>query len=255
MHPLPPRLKAATAFTLLELLVAIVIIAVLAVVAVTMSGSLWTTANQTRSSGNLRTMAQGLSAYVADYNGRLPESANYVSIPIAPGWAQMWYNGLAYYIEGPQYFPDGPGRVHVPKWLSCPQQKFPESEMGTYVNGSIRVGITVGYGWNFHYFGMAKNISPGQESLNMGYGSRMAQVESPAETIIIGTNREEILGERVRGDDKRNILLYKDSPTSRRFNGSGLYLFLDGHIEALTPEQAGRDKSYLFKRAKTATGF
>lgn len=245
-HPDRPAIPK-NAFTLIELLVVLTLVLVLSGITFVAIGKVRLKSAEAQSSRNLKTMAQGLASYVVDYNGKLPESANYVTIP--SGWAQMWYNGLAYYIEGPGYFPEGPKRLEVPKWLSCPARPFQPTELGLQ-NG---VSISVGYGWNFQFFGYAKNTT--SPELNKGYGSRMVDVEQPSQTIIIGTNREFIQGAKVSGSDAKNMLLYWNAPDSIRFMGAGLYLFLDGHVEKLTPKEAGRDGGYLFKRAKTATGF
>lgn len=236
-----------SAFTFLECLVALIIMAVLVAILSTSVLKVRTRMAMGKSMANLRLMAGGLSACIADRNGRLPESMEDATTPL--GWTKFWFNGLAYYIEGEQYFPNGPKLSQRPAWQKCPGRPFADHEMALYYG----YGFTVTYGWNYRFFGY--NKTPDIPWFNHGFGTRITQVEIPSRTIIIGTTREKRLGKLIAPDDMNNIMLSWEAPDSTRFDGAGLYLFLDGHIERLTPQEALADDSYLFKRTKTTQGF
>ena len=223
----------------MEMLVAIGIVAVLAAVLTVVSGKATMSSKLAKSTANLRQIGAAISIYAAEENGRLPESAQNCT---AGGQAVIfWFNALAYYIEGAEYFPNGPLKRERPAWQECPARPFKSFEV------LFERGMSVGYGWNGGYFGTDK--SPGNAIY--GYGSRLSQVAQPSRTIIVGTNREkDSNGNDIGAGDAKNLYIYKDNPNSTRFDGAGLYLFVDGHTERLTPEQAKADDGFLFKKVK-----
>ncbi len=242
-----PPCKNRTAFTLLELLVTLTLGIILLALAFHALKGVRTRAAVTQSTANLKVMSGGLSAYIADFQGKLPDSMEDARIPT--GWTKFWFNALAYYIEGESYFPHGPKQARRPRWQICPGRSFPEEEMALYYGW----GMTVTYGWNYYYFGYNRfDLTPW---FNRGFASRITDVQIPSQTIIIGTVRELRLGLPIGPNDTNVTMLSWEKPESTRFDGSGLYLFLDGHVERLTPAQAVANDSYLFKRAKTDNGF
>ncbi len=103
----------------------------------------------------------------------------------------------------------------------------------------------MGYGWNYYYFG----YESGQPT-RYGWGSRLSQVEKPAETIIIGTSIDDVNAT----DLLKHSVIYSNPGSvqsmARRYKGGGLYLLLDGHVAAYTPEEIMANDSYLFKKEK-----
>lgn len=220
----------SAAFTLIELITVVAIVAILAILAFTQVQKMIERSHEAACASNLRQISAGLMAYVADNDGSLPPAAN-----IRDGEKTgQWYNLLEPYL-GERDIPwDSANR---PEWQQCPAKKFTEMSH-----------LTVGYGWNFQSFG--HDNWDGKEQENSGAFSRMVQVSRPARTIIIGDS----LDDTAPANDFRNRYMYwpVDSASAttgnnlflaRRHGGRGNYLFLDGHIEALTPE-------YLIKDAK-----
>jgi prepilin-type processing-associated H-X9-DG protein len=90
-----------------------------------------------------------------------------------------------------------------------------------------------GYGYNCDYFGYASTIVKG-----VGWDTKLTQVESPTSTIYLGDN----------GDNGDNMLWYSCfvvlQPTLNdkycvctRHNGNGNYLYLDGHVKAISKQE------------------
>jgi len=226
-------------FTLLELLVVISVIAVLAALLFSVFPSVSAQGKQARSMQNLKTIGVGLAQYVGEH-GHLPESA--ISCTFQGKSVNFWYNAIGTYIEGDGYLDQWEKRAERPRWQECPGRPF--EQFATLWSR----GISVGYGWNHLEFGY-----DGQEASKAKYGFafRPQQVSHPAATVIIGTNREtNDAGIPIPYDSSSNVLVYRNKPDSSRFNGAGLYLMLDGHIERLTPADAAANDSYLFRRIK-----
>lgn len=240
--------------TLVEILVLTAIILLLIMVGLPALARVQEAGKQSRSTANLRFMASGLMLYCGDHNGYLPESA--FDVQVRSLQVRFWFNALTYYLEGESDLRTASRREERPTWQNCPARPFKEA--GKYGNHTV----SVGYGWNHQFFG--NNGIPGGYSDGKGgdihlYGwrSHLSEVELPADTIIIGTNNEhDAAGVPIAPNNPQNICIYGNNPLSKRFNGAGLYLFVDGHVRRLTPEEAsiggsnGVPERYLFKKKK-----
>ncbi len=232
-------LCSPSGWTLTELLVALVITAFLTALGVGTIGTVNRRAKQAKSTQNLRTISTGILQYSAEHN-HLPESAitcTYNNQPVT-----FWFNAIGPYIEGPSYLDRWEKQARRPDWQQCPARPFK-----TFALHWSR-GITVGYGWNHQEFGY-----DGQDPSRIKYGFaiKLPQVTHPAATIIVGTNREKIEdGTLIPPDATSNLFVYANKPDSSRFDGAGLYLMLDGHVERLTYDEAVANNSYLFRRKK-----
>lgn len=223
-------------FSLIEILVVAAIIVVLAaLIFPTLQASLQS-AKQSKSIGNLRAISGALMSYVADQNGALPKGAVYPNGQ-ASGAPRYWFNALDYYMGGTDYTAVGMSRASRPNWQNCPAKVFANQPV---FQGN---GVGIGYGWNHGYFGYTPDVSPQK----LGYGSTMSQVGRLSQTIIVGTS----IDDPGASDVLQHMLLYANTNiAATRFKGRGLYLFLDGHIEALTPQQATTNSNYLFLKTK-----
>ncbi len=224
------------AFSLMELLVVIAVTAILLLLSLVGMRLVRERLQETRSVTNLRLMAPALIGYVNDHAGRLPEGA--FSPTLNGVKVKYWFNALDYYMGGDDYLPTGMAKGERPAWQNCPAKVFRKPVL--YYNG----GVGVGYGWNHSFFGYTQSWYPEK----LGWGSRMSEVELPARTIIIGTSEDN----PDATDVARHVVVYPSATgASRRFHGRGLYLFLDGHVEALTPTEAIDGQQYLFKKKKS----
>ncbi len=237
---------STAAFTLVELCVAIFVLALLVILVAWAGSSSRQTAAMAKSMVNLRTISHGLHAYITEHNGCFPESAQ--DVWVHGEKVYYWYNALSYYIDGVRDFKAAEASAIRPNWQTCPGRVL---EPALYA----KRGVAVGYGWNHQAFGVR---SSADYIHRYGWNSRLTEVELPSQTIIIGTNREyEKDGIPIEAGDPANPFLYATSPTSRRFNGAGLYLFVDGSVKRMTPEEITStgpvlgNYPYLFKKIKS----
>lgn len=227
---------------MVEILVVIAIIAILCALLIGGMKSLRNKAASTQAVNNLRSMGQALASNVAENDGRLIAGAKGPILPAGelsssqgPAVA-YWFNALDYYMGGKDYTIEGMKAAERPVWQRDALKRYPEwKTLASY-------GISVGFGWNHQYFGLDS------QSQNRIYGweSRIAQVEQPSRTIIIGTG-EDNFNETNPG---RNVMIYANSIRCRRHQGGGYYLFLDGHVKHLTPEEVMANNSALMKKQK-----
>jgi len=220
-------------FSLVEVLVVVLIGAILIAISIPLAGKAVYQARKAKSIGNLRAIGGALFSYVSDNNGELPEGG---MRPTLNGqMVRYWYNALDYYCGGQDWMSSNWKNLNRPAWQIDPMKKFsnpPVLDSGFAVN--------VGYGWNHANFGYTSVWYPAR----LGWGSRLSGVEKPSQTIIIGTNSD---GDSGLG----NVLIYASSNAARRYDGGGLYLLLDGHVAAYTPEKILENDNYLFRKVKT----
>lgn len=234
------------AFSLLESLLVLALLSLLTLLVYPTISRMWDAGRMSKSMANLRTICQGLNLYIVEHNGCFPEGA--IDSRVHGEKARYWFNALAYYIDEERDLKAAGTRAERPSWQNCPGRPMQPERLGEY-------GVSVGYGWNHQFFGYSGSSTYIDR---YGWHSRLSEVELPSKTIIIGTNREkDSAGNPIKANSEENVCIYGNRPDSRRFNGAGLYLFVDGHIERLTPEEASVGKSdglpadrYLFKKRK-----
>lgn len=225
------RFRRPAGFTLLELLCAIAVLLVLAALFFPLLAHFRKVAQNVRCAGHLRGIGTGLIAYASDHGGGL--------IPAAVIRTNLfWFDELNPYLGYPQYgpqsvFPEATA-THTAfplPWQLCPAQKLEAPERQE-----------VGYGWNYMEFG----YTPSKTSTHPD--SNLRQVTEPARTIIIGDSKD---NDAQPGNTFQSRYLYSDTPSllARRHGGKGYYLMLDGHVEALSPQDLPA-KSPLWKKIK-----
>lgn len=224
--------------TLIELLVVVAIVAVLLALLFPAFNSVTDRAATSKCAGNLKRIGQAHGTYIADNDGML--------IPAATGGAgdRAWYHWLEPYLGGPKDGSESVYSVERPDWQECPAKHFPADK---------RTHLSVGYGWNQCYFGSAGWGEPSY--YNPSY-RRLLEVTHPSQTIIVADNMD-----HTAKDDWQwqYTCLYgpydSEGMLARRHHGGGNYLFMDGHVEWMTPEDATREINnidwYLFRRDKS----
>lgn len=232
------------AFTLVETLITVGIIALLAAMVLASYRPILNRAGSAKAQSHLRAMGGALSAHAAENDGRLIEgamgpvlAAGEINSPRGPA-VVYWFNALDFYMEGKDYTLAGMKNPARPAWQRDPLKPYPEMKVS-----SGGYGLSVGFGWNHQYFGYDSTQNPANGT---GWGTRLGSVDLPARTIIIGTNEDSLND----SNPVRNVMIYGNAIRCRRHNGGGYYLFLDGHVERLTPEEVMADNSFLMKRQK-----
>lgn len=209
----------ASAFSLIELLVVLAIAGVLLAIFLPAASGFVQKGQNAKCLGNLRTISTGLQMYIADkgyYPGASPEEGN------------SWENVLADYIQpGNPYDQINP----PPNWLRCPSRRgCPEN---TFVGA-------VSYGYNYAGFGDQppgqRWDEPGNSYMKIYWHVRPSQVQEPSKVLIIGESADDGMG----AADWQHRFLYnaENHPyQARRHDGSGNYLYADGHIETMSPAE------------------
>ncbi len=179
-------MRRRAGFTLIELLVVIAIIAILAAILFPVFARAREKARQTSCLNNVKQLMLSVMMYAQDYDEILIPGA----IPYGPsGWVN-WTTVLEPYLKNGQI-------------LVCPSRAT-----GSYW-----------YGWNYREFGYYF------ADHGTGWCTPLAQVTSPAETILLGDNSD-ASGYVDRYLYKRNV-----TAMTRRHNDGGNMGLLDGHAK------------------------
>jgi len=197
--------------SLTEILVAIGIVAILAAILFPLAKTMQAYSLRAKCASNLRGLGGGLFAYAGEHTGQL--------IPAYQGSFGYWFNELAPYMGGGTL--DWAKDVY-PAWLQCP------SKPGK-----------CGYGWNYFHFGQNT-----YSATNAAY-SRTAQITKPSNTIIIGDSADDPEAPKVE-----HFVIYGTLKklAKRHAGGTANYLFLDGHVASMTPEQVNEELPRIFEK-------
>lgn len=219
-------------FSLMELLVIVAILAVLAALLFPNVSQFRARGNAVKCSANLKNIGAAVLAFTSDNGGILP-----VAFP--PEIDGCWLTLIEPYM-GTFAEPNDPDR---PAWQQCPDKKFKKSDRWA-----------VGYGWNFLHLGYTHAGMNDWGSGSSGGDSRLGSIDQPSRTVMAADSKDFVKGQEPGHEDQQNALFYGSGWTpnqlARRHAGKGNYLFCDGHIETLTPEQALADDEYIMKKHK-----
>lgn len=219
------NLKArAGGWTLVETLVTVAIIAVLAAIAIPLTISFKNRANRARAAEKLVSLGTAFVSYTGDNGGALP----WEDSPGTDDWqavadpanARAWYNAL----------PDLMGAGSLASIANHPERMYDDGYPlylpgAPYPKSNKKLGKP--------YFAIAMN-SRLQRKDDEGLKNRgtMAAIQAPQRTVVF-------LERGMPGDEKTNPgqrgfdATPKANPRAfaARYNGKGLLIFADGHIE------------------------
>jgi prepilin-type N-terminal cleavage/methylation domain-containing protein/prepilin-type processing-associated H-X9-DG protein len=156
----------AAAFTLIELLVVIAIIAILAAILFPVFAQARDKARQAACLSNTKQLALGVQMYSQDYDETLP---------VAGYNAQCrgrWQWQIFPYVKNQQVFT-------CPNLASNPWRS---TVMGTFCGSRVGTDDRGGYGWSY----ALQSNGAGLPNLDRAPGYALAQINKPADTIIIG---------------------------------------------------------------------
>lgn len=218
------RIVHKTGFTLMEVLVVAAIIAVLAAIGFPVYASFQKRAYRERAAEKLRSIGVAFTGFTTEHNGQLP----WEDSPGTDDWqavsdpenAEVWYNAL----------PASMG-FNSAASLAANPHLFYENSYPLYLPGAPYPKSDKKLGEP--YFAMAMN-SRLQRKNDEGVKIRgnMSQIQNPTQTVIF-------LERGMPGDKKSNPGQrgFDASPKANprafvaRYNGKGLLIFADGHIE------------------------
>ncbi len=183
-------------FTLLELLVVVAIIGVLAVLGLSVASSAMKKSKATKCLNSLRQVGVAIRAYVNDNDGRMPDTSH---ARADDGTSLAWVNTLSIYLGS-----DFIGR--------CP------------ANEVSRANVT--YGWN--------DLLVETD----GTGIPSARCRTPASTLAVAESADSYTSEHFHFAGARHRITFnrfKSSVAVERHGQGANYLFVDGHIESLSP--------------------
>lgn len=231
---------AASGFTLTELLVTILIIAVLAALFMGISATVRRSADNVGCLNNLRSIGSGIELYTQDHNGILP-AANSGPADNKPP-LDMYRLVLPEYVYGNYATRSASGTISAESGgntFSCPacRRQFSANTM------------TSTYGFNSSIKFQASG-SDKVQNLNK------INIANPAKTMIMmdgsnayfgrttGTNSAYWFFEVGASGDRRPTK--NDKKNDFVHGGKVNVLFVDGHIEALTPKEIPTDARNIF---------
>ncbi len=189
-------------FTLIELLVVIAIIAILAAILFPVFARAREKARQTSCLSNVKQIMLGVLMYAQDYDETFLVASHWTAADntLPSTTTTYWYEALGPYVKSSQIF-------------VCPSQRVGNPDAGR-----------PGYGWNYQEFG----YQSGAGVLGSHYSTPLSEIDSPAETIVIG-DCEDVAA---RGNSGIRYL-YKRHATYLpvRHNGGGNMGLCDGHAK------------------------
>jgi prepilin-type processing-associated H-X9-DG protein/prepilin-type N-terminal cleavage/methylation domain-containing protein len=227
------------AFTMIELLAAVAIVGVLAALVFPALGKLRATSDSGKCVSNLRQISAGFQSYAQENDGLYPA-------PRGGTWGDPARNPTGYTLQ-----------VEIAPYTTAPLaannvwalKNVAPSKNAQYCPSYLRLypsyiavrdnGIdALGYGMNLNLNVAGKDINFG-DRINLRF--KAINITKPATSILIGDSSN------ARLDVTDNWK--KTAPSSSlpegytwgaptRHGGKGNYLFADGHVEALTTEQA-----------------
>lgn len=216
------RRGVATAFSLIELLVVIMVIGVLAALSGAVFSMAKESAKNSKCQTNLRNIGTALAHYSLDHNGSL--------LPSYQGSFGYWFNLLEPYVDSQKIDVFHP-EVPLPSWIVCPAKRE-----------------RVGYGWNYFHFGSKDSGgSTNDPYLTASSYAKYSQALHPTGTIIVGDSTDDM---EKPYRDSSHFCIYGSRTllAKRHLGGRANYLFLDGHIEAMTPEQVDGRLPDIFEK-------
>ncbi|MGF1483228.1 MAG: type II secretion system protein [Opitutales bacterium] len=229
-HPTTTVPSRRTAFSLIELIVAIAIVLVLSTLAFTGYRALVESANEAKSANNLRQLGSAVDLYLREHNHRYFPYREWDP----DGGFRYWFGtdpGLGTGAEGDREILAERGPLHP------------------YINSVGSIDRCPGFNWDH------PSYKPKWRDVGFGYGyNRLLggkishRLKRPADTIVFGTCAQVNTFQEPASPTNpmfEEFYYFDQSTASAHFRfGRGeraLFLFADGHVDALPPAEGTLD--------------
>ncbi len=205
-------------FTLIELLTVIAIIAILAAILIPVVSSVRNSARTAQATSNVREIGTLTHLYMDENNGRLPSdlfnNAN----------ARPWINDLWNIAYPGRAFPEGFGAGGHGRVLRDTVFYTPLLE-----EEAADGGIPRSFGWS-----VSLRLNTAGSVAQDRFHGHISKVHNPSLTVALS-------------DSMSSSNIRAGSPQINfRNNGRALFLFLDGHVESLRPDQVPENENHFF---------
>lgn len=212
------------AFTLIELLVAMAIIAILSALSFSGIQRVRASADQARCGGNMRSIAVALSAYANENNGYFP--------------AVRSNSGNADSADGRQN-KLGTWEAEIEPYVGYNLRNVMGGYAGSGSDDIIQTLMICDVG---EFVGMNANLNGEKvpidgKNINWGldFQTRVNSIKEPAKTLLVGDSDQYHLS--FSRNMTPNAAGKYSGADVLRHNGKANYVFVDGHLESMTPDE------------------
>jgi general secretion pathway protein G len=233
-------------FTLIELLTVMAIIGILMAILVPAIGGVQKSARKAKSTSNLHNIGGALAAYTNDNNGLLPapifgDSTTPANVAGSSNPHQgTWLEEIVFpYLEGQiQASADGT-KITVLKWPEALTD--PEYLMNNNDNIPESDADKRGYGMNIYpYLADRSGTNPKRTQSFSTQRQKISLLPNLANNVVIATSDGTTVEPNPDGTFPRSGNDEYPVGNPVRYNGMGLYLFMDWSVQSLDPVQASK---------------
>ncbi|GAB4180210.1 MAG: hypothetical protein Fur0032_21100 [Terrimicrobiaceae bacterium] len=210
----PEFSKAPRGFTLVEVVVLLGVVAVLAALTFPSLSRSTSRAETAGCAAKLRSLGNAIHLYALDNQGEFPRSFHSAGAFGQPGWTSSIF----------PYLSGGSGDLDAENFrrlYRCPSH----SEKNPFIYS---------YGMNVHF-----ELDPNGDDYTGSPATwrRVSQVPHPTRTILLGESRPVPFGDHLMCHQWSTSTAAKNALAADRHEGRPSFLFVDGHVENLKPEQ------------------
>lgn len=238
LHPARTHTALRAGFTLIELLTVVAVIGILMAILVPTVGYVQLKARSIKSTANLSSIGKAMLSYAQENHGLLPAPTfgSSTAPAGAPGSSNPHGGSWLQELIGPKYlggaYETNPGTttIEVTDWppvLTDPQY--------VSLHAVISEPDVRGYGMNIALYRADKSNKKASETFPT-QRQKQESLPNPGKNIIVGTSNDVIMDPDVDGHFEKDGPNYKNGDPER-YGNQGMFLFLDGSVEALSGDQ------------------